>query len=134
MRVVAVVVLLVLTGCGGSGDEPTRPKTKATPSATAKPTTATPTGRPAPEALGRFRCVRNAKKVWNASGYLTNPGKNKQTYQVTVYVGEATGGEEKALTKQVPSIAPGGSVKFVIAKIPAPKTGGQCYVQVIATK
>lgn len=133
MRTLVVAIALVLAGCGGSGDEPSTAKTKATPSATAKPTTASPTGRPAPEALSKFRCRSNAKGVWSAGGYLANPGKNAQTYQVTVYVGEATGGQEKARTKQVQSLTPGGSVKFTIAKIPAPKTGGQCHVQVLAT-
>jgi hypothetical protein len=69
--------------------------------------------------------------VWNASGYLANSGKNKATFQVTVYVGEATGGEEQARTQQVPNVAAGSSIKFVIRKVPAAKTGGPCHVQVL---
>lgn len=138
MRTVAVALLLVLAACGGDSDAPTPPKTtatkavvKPTPKVTVKPTVASPTGKPAPEALSRFRCEKDAKGVWNAVGYLANPGKAKVTFQVTVYIGAATGGEGKAKTQQVANVAAGGSVKFVIGNIPAPKGGGPCYVQVL---
>jgi hypothetical protein len=135
MRTLAVVLLLVLAGCGGgSTSEPPAPaKTSAKPAVTTTAPKVAPTGKPAPEALSRFRCKANAKGIWNASGYLSNTAKTKVTYQVTVYVGEATGGDEKARTTQVPTVAGGGSVRFVVKKVPAPKTGGSCHVQVLAT-
>ena len=34
-------------------------------------------------------------------------------------------------TKQVPNVAAGGSAKFAIAEVPAPKAGGPCHVQVL---
>jgi hypothetical protein len=137
----ALALALVLAGCGGGSDpaaSPTKAATKATPAknptkkATVKPTVAAPTGTPAPEALSSFRCAPDSKGRWNASGYLRNSGKNKVTYQVTVYVGEAAGGSEDARTAQVASVAAGGSVKFSIRKVPAPKSGGPCHVQVLA--
>ncbi len=89
-----------------------------------KPTIAAPTGTPAPEALSQFQCAKDAKGVWNASGTIANSGKSKATYQVTVYVGEAAGSDEQAMTKQLPNIEARGSVKFAIVKVPAPKDGG----------
>ena len=99
--------------------------------ATAKPTIAAPSGTPAPEALSLFRCAKDTKGRWRASGTIANDGKTKATYQVTVYIGEATGSDEKAKTKQLPNIQAGGSAKFAIAKVPAPKDGGPCHVQVL---
>lgn len=133
MRVIAVAILILLAGCGGADEKTEAPDATKT-RATAKPTTATPSGKPTPAALSRFRCAKDAKGRWNASGYLANASKAKVTFQVTVYVGEAAGGTEKARTKQVPSVAPGGSVKFAIGRVPAPKEGGPCYVQVLAGK
>lgn len=139
MRTIAVAVALVLAlaGCGGGSDPQPTPKrttTKTAPTkkATVKPTPAVPTGKAVPEALSSFRCSADKKGIWNASGYLRNSGKNKVTYQVTVYVGEAAGGSEDARTAQVASVAAGGSVKFSIKDVPAPKAGGPCHVQVLA--
>jgi hypothetical protein len=140
MRTLAVALILVLAGCGGGGsdDPPAKsaktPSAKTTTTATPKPTVAAPKGVPAPEALSRFRCLKDAKGVWNSTGYLANDGKGKATFQVTVYVGEAAGGTEKAKTDQVPDVAAGASVRFVIKDLPAPKDGGACHVQVLAQR
>ena len=142
MRVLAVALLFVLAACGGGGSEPapqetTTASTSEAPAGTV-PTTAPPTtspkGKAVPEVLSDFRCEQDAAGVWNASGVLSNGTKSKATYQVTVYIGQATGGDERAKTKQVPSVAAGGSVEFTMSKIPAPKEGGPCHVQVLATK
>ena len=137
MRAAAVVLLLVLAACGGGSDEPASQRTTTaapTAAATTKPTTATPRGKPAPEALMRFQCVKDDKKgSWKATGFLVNGGKAAVTFQVTVHIGEATGGQEQAKTKQVPNVAPGGSVAFTINKVPAPEDGGTCHVQVLAS-
>ena len=138
--VAAVSLAFVLAGCGGGSDPAATPtKTKTTPSkttptkkATVKPTVPVPTGKPAPEALSSFQCAIDKRGDWNASGYLTNSGKNKVTYQVTVYIGEASGGSEDARTMQVANVSPGGSTKFALLKVPAPKAGGPCHVQVLA--
>ena len=136
MRTLAVALLLVLAGCGG-GSDPQPVASSATsvtaPTATAKPTVALPEGRLAPEALSKFRCAKDSKGAWSTSGYVSNSAKTKVTFQVTVYVGEAAGGPEKAKTRQVPDVAAGGSAKFSITKLPAPKAGGPCHVQVLAT-
>lgn len=134
MRTFAVALLLVLAACGGSGDEPNKAaRTSAAPTTTTTtPTIAPPEGTPAPEALSRFRCAKNAKGVWSSSGYLANRTKAKVTYQVTVYIGEATGGAEQAKTRQLPNVAAGGSTRFVISNVPAPEDGGTCHVQVLA--
>lgn len=137
MRTLAVALILVLAGCGGgsAAKEPAPAKTSATaPTTTTKPTVAPPTGEPAPEALSRFRCAAGPKGVWRAAGYIANSSKSARTFQVTVYVGEAAGGDEKGRTKQLPNVAADGSTRFVIDKIPAAKTGGPCHVQVLATK
>ena len=133
MRALVVVMVLLLAGCGGGGGEtPTKPTAKATATnTTAKPTIAAPTGTPAPQALSLFQCAKDAEGAWRASGTVANDGKTKATYQVTVYIGEATGSEEKAATTQLPSIQAGGSAKFEIAEVPAPKDGGVCHVQVL---
>ena len=136
MRVVAVVLLLVLAGCGraaGDGTNPAAGSTKTAAAEGAGSDPALPSGRPAPEALSRFRCAKNAKDVWGASGYLANDGKTKATFQVTVLVGEPGGGSGEARTEQVADVPSNGSVKFDIAKIPAPEKDGTCRVQVLAT-
>lgn len=139
MRTLAIALLLVLAACGGGSDpgaKPTATKTtaKAEPKPTPKPSVAAPTGTPAPEALSRFLCAidsKDSKDRWRASGTIANGGKTKATFQVTVYVGEATGSDEKARTTQLPDIQAGGSAKFEIAKVPAPEDGGSCHVQVL---
>lgn len=138
MRTFAVAALiLVLAGCGGgSGDDPSAPSTSTPPTpttpATTKPVVAAPKGTPAPEALSRFRCGKTSKGVWNASGYVSNDSRSNVTFQVTVHIGEAAGGAEKAKTRQVPQVGPKGSAKFVLDNVPAPKAGGACHVQVLA--
>lgn len=137
MRTLAVALILVLAGCGASSDGPPAKtvKTSTSPTkATTRPTVAPPKGTPAPEALSKFRCAKTSKGAWNSSGYLANRGKAKVTFQVTVYVGEAAGGAEKAKTRQVPNVAAGGSTRFVINKLPAPDDGGSCHVQVLAQR
>lgn len=137
MRVAAVALMFVLAACGGGGgsEEGQAPvatdTTGNTPSAPSAPALK---GTPAPEALSSFRCEQDSKDRWNARGVLSNVGKVKTTFQVTVYIGQATGGEERARTTQVPSIAAGGSTKFRIKRIPAPTDGGPCHVQVLASK
>ncbi len=137
MRTLAVALLLVLAGCGGSADQPSTPTktsvaaTKATAKATPKPTVAPPKGTPAPEALSKFHCAKDKGK-WNASGYLANRSKGKVTFQVTVYVGEAAGAAEKAKTHQVANVAADASTRFTIDDLPAPDDGGACHVQVLA--
>ena len=137
MRTLAVALILVLAGCGGgSDDQPTKPtKTTVVPTkTTTKPTVAAPKGTPAPEALSKFRCAKTAKGVWNSSGFLANKSKAKVTFQVTVYVGEAAGGTEKAKTRHVADVAAGGSTRFVINKLPATNDDGPCHVQVLAQR
>ena len=135
MRTLAVALTLVLTGCGGASDpgsstpKPKPTKTKATP--VPKPTVAAPKGTPAPEALSQFVCAKDGKGVWNASGAVANSGKTRATFQVTVHVGEAAGTAEQAVTKQLANIEAGGSAKFALTKVPAPKAGGTCRVQVL---
>ncbi|MDR7085173.1 hypothetical protein J2X11_000012 [Aeromicrobium panaciterrae] len=131
MRTLAVALLLVLAGCGGGGETPEPKATATATKATAKATIAAPTGTPAPEALSLFRCAKDTKGRWRASGTIANDGKKQATYQVTVYIGEAAGSDEKAKTKQLANIQAGGSAKFVIVKVPAPKDGGPCHVQVL---
>lgn len=137
MRVAAVALMFVLAACGGGGGsdpEPPAASTGTESSGAAASGSAELKGTPAPEALSRFRCEADDDKRWNASGVLSNLGKTKTTYQVTVYIGQATGGEEQARTSQVPSVAAGGSTKFQLKRIPAPTDGGPCHVQVLATK
>lgn len=137
MRTFAVALILVLAGCGGGSDDQPSDSVTTTPvptKATTKPTVAPPKGTPAPEALSKFRCAKTAKGVWNSSGYLANKTKAKVTYQVTVYVGEASGGAEKAKTRRVDNIAAGGSTQFVINNVPATNDEGPCHVQVLAQR
>ena len=137
MRTFAVALILVLAGCGGGSDDQPSDSATTTPTATqatTKPTGAPPKGTPAPEALSRFRCAKTSKGVWNSSGYLANKTKAKVTFQVTVYVGEAAGGAEKAKTRQVDNIAAGGSTRFVINNVPATNDDGPCHVQVLAQR
>ena len=134
---VAVVLCLVLAGCGDgdSPEEPTPAKkatAKATPAkATATATVSAPTGEPAPEDLTDFLCAADKDGEWNASGILRNESRNRATYQVTVFVGEADGKDAKAVTKRVESVLAGGSSKVEVSGIPADKDADQCYVQVL---
>ncbi|AWB93748.1 hypothetical protein [Aeromicrobium chenweiae] len=137
MRAAAVALLLLLAACGSSSDgssaKPGSTQAAASPAA-AQPTSSGPTGKPVPEALLRFRCEKDAKGSWAASGFLVNGGKAAATFQVTVFIGEPTGGAGRAKTKRVENVAPDGSVAFRIFKVPAPKSGGTCHVQVLETK
>jgi hypothetical protein len=137
MRTLAVALILLLAGCGGgSEDQPSdrATKTPAPTQVTTKPTIAPPKGTPAPEALSKFRCGKNSKGVWNTSGVLANRGKAKVSFQVTVYVGEAAGGAEKAKTRKLDNVAAGGSTQFVINNVPATSDEGPCHVQVLAQR
>lgn len=135
--VAAVLLLLPLAACGGGSDEPA-PAASSTAAApvepTASPTVETPEGKAVPQALSAFRCESDGEGRFRATGALTNASKAKVTFQVTVLVGDASAGEQRARTQQVPSIAPGGSVTFEIPRIPAPEGGGTCHVQVLTTK
>ncbi len=132
MRTFAVALLLVVAGCGGGSEPAAKPTaTKTTPKVAPKPTIAAPTGTPAPQALSNFVCEKNSKGVWVATGLISNAGKSKATFQVTVYVGEAAGSDEQAKTRQLANIQAKGSAKFAIGDVPAPKTGGTCRVQVL---
>lgn len=133
---VAVVLCLVLTGCGGGSTEEPVPTKKATTKVTpvkkaTAPTVAAPTGVPAPEDLSDFLCEANARGVWNAVGILHNESRKTATYQVTVFVGQANGKDARARTKQIQPILAGGSTKVSLARIPAGKDATQCYVQVL---
>ncbi|MEJ7635050.1 hypothetical protein [Aeromicrobium sp.] len=137
MRMLAVALLLVLTGCGGGSDGKAPATDKTTGSPVAAPTKATiapPSGTPAPEALSKFRCDKSAKGPWRASGQLSNVAKTKAKFQVTIYIGQASGGQEQAKTTKTADVAPGRSVRFVIDKVPAAADGGPCRVQVLVTK
>jgi hypothetical protein len=131
---VAGGLLLALGACSGSEEPAASSTTTPAAQAAGAPTIAPPTGDPVPEALSQFRCDPDGAGTYQASGVLANSTKAKVTFQVTVYVGEATGAPASAKTEEVPKVAGGGSIKFVIDKIPAPADGGTCHVQVLTTK
>jgi hypothetical protein len=135
-----VVLGLMLSSCGSGADVADTPPSVEKSAVVSKTATPTPSpgakaaadiGIPAPADLSEFQCTADAKGAWNASGILQNDGKKSATYQVTVLVGHADGKDASALTKEFPSIAAGGSIKVVLAKIPAAKDAAQCYVQVL---
>lgn len=139
MRSAAVALLLLLAGCGSGSEEQAPAPTPsasgpASAGATDVPSAAPTSGTPAPEALSGFRCESDDDGDWAAKGVVANSGKAATTFQVTVHVGSATGGEERAKTTRVASVAPGGSAPFTIRKIPAPEDGGTCHVQVLASR
>jgi len=136
--VVAVGLCLVLSGCGGSPKESAPTKkvtaTETTPAKvpkTAKATVGVPTGVPAPEDLNDFQCAADKEGVWKASGVLRNGSKNRATYQVTVFVGEANGEDGEGMTKRVESVLAGGSSRVSVSGIPADEEATQCFVQVL---
>jgi len=118
----ALVALSALGGCGGGG-EPT-----ATQSATVAPSDGSPAGTPAPEALSGVTCEKQ-DKTWTASGVVANDNKEPATYQVTVYVGDATGGEGQARTERLGEVAAGGSIQFELKDVP--DGDGPCRVQLV---
>jgi hypothetical protein len=137
MRIAALSLFLVLGACGAGSDgsdgaDPSGRQTAQQP--LANPTTPAPSGKPAAAALSRFRCEPDKAGAYTASGYLTNASKATVTFQVTVQVGAAAATPQKAMTKQVPKVAAGGSVEFTVAQVPAPAEGGPCHVQVVTTK
>jgi hypothetical protein len=145
MRTLAVALLLVLAGCGAGSEDPsakpaktsvtpTKTTATATTKSTPKPTVAPAKGTPAPEALSKFRCGKDSKGKWNASGYLANQGKSRTTFQVTVYVGEAAGAAEKAKTHQVANVGANASTRFTLDDLPAPDDDATCHVQVLVQR
>jgi hypothetical protein len=137
MRMAAVALLLVLAACGTGPDEPKSSSSTAPPAAgqpAASPTTPAPTGDPVPAALSRFRCDPDGAGAFTASGILSNATKAAVTFQVTVFVGQPGPAPQSARTKQVPKVAPGGSVDFQLDQVPAAPEGGTCHVQVLTTK
>ncbi|MRJ75892.1 hypothetical protein GEV29_05040 [Aeromicrobium sp. SMF47] len=138
MRTAAVaLLLLLLAACGAESDGSSAapsPSTGATTQPAVGSAVVDAAGPSVPEALLRFRCEKNAEGRWAASGFLVNGGKALASFQVTVFIGEATGSPERAKTKRVENIAPDGSVAFKIYRIPAPEGGGTCHVQVLQTK
>lgn len=135
MRMLAAALLVVLAGCGGGSDPEPAPPATTTPAVAVEPTVVPPKGTPTPEALSMFRCEKDTNNLWNASGVLANPGRSTVTFQVTIHIGEATGGDTEARTTRVPSVSPGGSTPFAVKDLPGPKTGdAPCHVQVLAQR
>jgi hypothetical protein len=132
------LLLVVLAACGGTDESPSTGAT--TPSASVpagSPTIAPPTGVPVPEALSRFRCDPDGAGTYRATGVVKNGSKAKATFHVTVFVGEAAAtptATSKAKTKELPSVAAGGSVDFTLDTIPAAAEGGTCHVQVLTAE
>jgi hypothetical protein len=136
MRSAAVLVLmLVLTACGGGGDAKRDAKAS---DATAKrvamggalPNVAD--GVPVPQALTDFVCKQDDKDNWMASGAVTNRSSDPVTFQVTVHVGSADGQGAPASTKRISSVQKNGSVGFEIDDIETRSPDGACHVQVLA--
>lgn len=120
----AVVAALLLAGCS------------ATPSKTPPPSgSASPTPKSnayAPEALSEFRCGAE-RAGWVARGILSNATKDSLSYQVTVYVGDASS-SGTGITRRYENIKAGGSIPITIDKIPATGENGTCNVRVMTVK
>src|SRR5690606_10099042 len=67
-----MLALVLLAGCGGSGDGEAAPKTSE-PTDPATPALAE--GEPAADALKDFVCRADDKGVWSATGSVKNSGK-----------------------------------------------------------
>jgi len=124
MRRTAVVVmaLLVLGACGGGNGS------GATPDASTTPSDGSPAGTAAPEALSDVTCEQR-DEAWTATGVVSNDTDEDATYQVTVYVGDASGGEGEARTERIGEVAAGKSVTFDVDDIP--DGDGPCRIQVV---
>lgn len=132
MRVTTAVVMIavLLSGCGGSGDDASSDRSPAT----AKVATVSPApleGKPAPEDLSGFGCDRSDAGVWSSSGVLKNATKADATYQVTVFLGEANGKPANATTKHIGVIKAGQSLAFAYESLPEAAADVQCFVQVL---
>jgi len=132
MRIVTAMAMIavVLSGCGGSGDGTPGDTSPATP-ATTTSGPAPLEGKPAPEDLSGFVCDRDDAGKWSASGVLKNATKADATYQVTVFLGDASGKSADAKTKHIGLIKAGQSLTFAYESLPEADADTQCFVQVL---
>lgn len=124
--------MLLLAGCGGSGESATTTPTQ-TPvtesAASAGSAARLPEGDPDPRALVSFACAKGSKGKWNARGVVANSSQKSVTYQVSVLVGGPTG---QARTVRLANIAPDGSAEFKLQDLPAQDDATVCNAQVLA--
>lgn len=126
MRVwLPVLMVLVLSGCGGSDDE----SDVATPTADALTVAGTPQvkGTVDPLAITSFTCRKNVEGRWRVKGTLTNSGQQTRDYRVTIFIGQQTG---PARTVDLDRIKAGASVPFTALPVVA-APDGPCRLQAL---
>lgn len=121
-----MLALVLLAGCGGSGDGEASPKTSE-PTDPATPALAE--GEPAADALKDFVCRADDKDVWSATGSVKNSGKVATGYQVAVLVAGEDAGNAK--TADIEKIQPDESASFELKELPATGEHPRCRVSVI---
>lgn len=119
------VLSLGATGCSGGSDPATRPAPSASPTAEGLPT-----GRSAPELLSAVECSRDGDGTWSATGLVSNPTKNKASYQVSAQVGPADG-TSPAATRRLDDVAAGAEQPFLLTDIPTSSPDGPCHLQLL---
>lgn len=125
MRVwLPVLLVLALSGCGGSDDESTAAAPTTDTSVAGAPQVK---GTVDPLAITSFTCRKNAEGRWRVKGTLTNSGQQARDYRVTVFIGQQTG---PARTVDVGRVKAGDSVPFTALPVVA-APDGPCRLQAL---
>lgn len=126
MRVwLPVLMVLALSGCGGSDDEPAA--SSPTSGTTAVAGAGQVEGTVDPLAITSFTCRKNAEGRWRVKGTLTNTAGQVRDYRVTVFIGQQTG---PARTVDLDRVKANSSVPFTALPVVA-APDGPCRLQAL---
>lgn len=126
MRVwLPVLLVLALSGCGGSDDGSSA--ADPTPDAVGVAGATQVEGTVDPLAITSFTCRQNAEGRWRVKGTLTNPGEQTRDYRVTIFIGQQTGPARTVDLKRVKAKA---SVPFTAVPVVA-APDGPCRLQAL---
>jgi len=119
-------------GCAGGG-EPTAAVDDPTATETTWSDPSGPAGTIDPDALSGFACGADRSGTWSATGTLTNRGRTRDGFVVTVLVAGDDTATAQGKRERISGLGAGEFVELRLARLPAPAPSDDltCQVQVL---